>query len=377
MALTDIPSIKTIKERIISDIEGKINQNVPANDLSFIKVFAGATAVVIHMLYQAIAWVYKQIFTSTQDKESLLKDGESIGVIYQVATYAVITATVTGDGGSVAAGITFVSNKNVVYRVNSTTAIPGTVVMTALKSGTIGNLSIGDEISLSVSASGVDQIATITELTSTADDDEDIEDYRERVSVRKRTKFFFGSPAGYALSGLEAPNFIWVGPYASETLPGTVNVYGRVDLDLGTDGIPTSPQLAELENYLRYDNGTGQEIRRPINDDLNVLPVVNNEFDITVTVQDVNTMLKAQIEGAIREKVQSYEPYIEGVSLIRNDTMTITDLATVGNAIAAPEGGKLVDVSIVDKLTTSFVSAYTFYGDTFGIVDSVSFVDIA
>ena len=32
MALTDIPSIKDIKIRIISDVEAKINQDIPADD---------------------------------------------------------------------------------------------------------------------------------------------------------------------------------------------------------------------------------------------------------------------------------------------------------------------------------------------------------
>jgi len=299
MALTDIPSIETIKDRIISDVESKISQTVPANRLSFIKVFAGAFAVIFHLLYQTLSWVYKQIFPQTQAEEALRLEGDAIGVDFGTATYAVITASVTGSAGSISAGTTFYGDNQVIYRVDSTTAIPGNVQMTALTAGTIGNLSISDQIFLASAASGIDKTATVFSIVSVAEDDEDIEDYRLRVRLRKRTKFIYGSPAGYALSGLEAPNFIWVGPYADATIPGQVNVYGRVDLSLGTNGIPTTAQLTELENFLRYDNGTGQEIRRPISDTLVVLPVSNNEFDVILTVQNVNAALKLEIESAV------------------------------------------------------------------------------
>ena len=376
MALTDIPSIKTIKERIVSDVETKINQTVPANLLSFVRVFAGSMAVIFHLLYQTIAWVYKQIFPQTQSIEALRLEGEAIGIIYQTATYGVVSATVTGTAGSINSGERFNGPNQVVYRVNNTTVIPGNVLMTALSSGSIGNLSTGDLLNISTSVAGIDSTATTVEMTATADDDEDIEDYRNRVIIRKQTKFIYGSPAGYALSGLETPNFIWVGPVADSVLPGNVNIYGRVSLDLGTDGIPTGSQLIELENYLRYDNGTGQEIRRPISDTIVTLPVNNNEFDVIVTVQNVNTTLKAEIETAINTKIQSYEPYIDGVTQTRNDTLTTTDIAIVGDTIAAPEGGKVVTVTLYDVTGNAYFNAFTFFGGTFGISRNISFIDI-
>jgi len=379
MALTDVPSIKTIRDRIVADVESKINQDVPAYSLSFVRVVAGAFAVAFYLLYQLTAWVYKQIFTQTQDIEALKLDGESKGILYRNATYGVLSATVnTSDGlpGSINSGNTFYGSNDVVYRVNSTTEIPGAVAMTALTSGKVGNLTAGDEITLSSSAPGVAPVATVILMTLTADDDEDIENYRERVAIRKRTKFIYGSPAGYALSGLETPNFIWVGPYADPLFAGNVNVYGRVSLDLGTNGIPTSAQLLELENFLKYDNGVGDETRKPTTDTLVVLPIQNNEFDIIVSVQNVSLALKTDIENAIIEKVASYEPFIAGVSQVRNDTMTNTDIAIIGDTVATPDGGKVVSVTLFDVTGGAYFNSFTFFGGVFGKARNISFIDI-
>lgn len=376
MAITDIPSIKDLKTRIVSDVESQINQDIPTTLLSFVRVFASAFAVLFYLLYQTTAWVYKQIFTQSQSIDSLRLEGESLGVIYQLSTSAIVSATVTGSGGTVSSGTTFVGPNQITYRVESTTAIPGPVDMTALTSGTIGNLSVGDELSLASSSPGVDSLAVVLGMTSTADDDEEIEDYRNRVAIRKRTKFIYGSPAGYTLSGLETPGFIWIGPFADPGLPGNVNIYGRVEFDLLTDGVPTSPQLDELENFLRFDNGTGQEIRRPISDILIVLPVSNTEFDVTITVQNVNTALKNEIEEAVGDKIKSYEPFIDGVTQSRNDTLTVTDIAIVGDTIANPQGGKVVSVALFDVSGDVFFNAYTFFGGVFGKLRNTTFIDI-
>ena len=67
MPLPDIPSIEVIKNRIVSDVAGKINQTVPELPLTFVKVLASAIAAFVFLLYQSILWVYKQIFPESAD----------------------------------------------------------------------------------------------------------------------------------------------------------------------------------------------------------------------------------------------------------------------------------------------------------------------
>jgi uncharacterized phage protein gp47/JayE len=376
--LTDIPSVEEIKNRIISDVESKINDTVPALPISLVRAFAFALATPFHLAYQMAAWAYRQIFVSTQSRESLLREGANLGVPYQEATFGVVTATITGTDPDVDAGTLFVGPNQVTYRVGSTTAIPGDVALDALTAGSIGNLTTGDELTISKTTPGIDSVATVVEMTSTADDDEDIEVYRSRVALRKRTKFIYGSVAGYVLSGLETPNFTWVGVYADPALPGTVDIYGRVDLDLATEGIPTAPQLTELETYLRYDPTTGQEVRRPISDTLNPLAVINREFAVEITIEGAGATLKASIKDAVKAKVQSYAPYRSGVDASRNDTLTNSDLVVVSDALAVKDGAKIVSIQITDILAASIIDRYQFFGGTFGIANltDITFVDV-
>lgn len=380
MAILDIPSIQEIKSRIVSDIESKTGQEIPPLPVTFIRILAGAIAPIAFLLYQSIVWVYKQNFPQLSDKATLSLLGEAIGIYLEPAKKSEITADVPGSGDYVLLGETFISSAQVIYQVTETTDIIGGVAsdvpMKALTAGSIGNVVVGEELSLTKAVAGLDGVAIVTALTISGEDEEDTESYRSRVILRYRTKFFWGSPAGYYFAGIETPNFIWVGPYAHETSAGFVKIYGRVDISLGTDGIPTSGQLLELENYLRYDNGVGQEIRRPIGDNLEILPVFNKEFDITVFIENGNSALKADIEDALRVKMQSYEPYIIGVSLTRNDTLTNSDIVIEADSLALQQNAKVVSVIITNVETAFPESSYTFFGGEFGLIRDVTFQDV-
>jgi len=123
MALPTIPSIEVIKNRIVSDIEAKVNQFTPALPLAFNKVIASAIAGLIFLLYQAIVWVYKQIFPASADDVSISLLGSIVGVIRVPAVQALLLATVPGTGPQVDQGTLFNGPNGLVYRVTTSTAI--------------------------------------------------------------------------------------------------------------------------------------------------------------------------------------------------------------------------------------------------------------
>jgi len=375
MAIPDIPSIEEIKNRIVSDVTDSINQVVPSFFISFVRVLASAIASMHYLTYQAILWVYKQIFPSSADYFNLILLGRIVDVTPKEATNAIILCTVPGSGSEVTQGTTFIYTNDVTYRVETTTLIVSgealNVPMRALTSGGIGNVADGEILNLTSSTLGLDGTAEVTSTDTSGADEESEDSFAARVSLRYRIKFIAGTPGGYALYGLETPNFTWVGPYADEDIHKQVNIYGRVDNQ--TDGIPTSSQLAELEEYCSFDQETGKEIRRAIGDELNTLAISRRVFDLEIFINNSNSGINAEIESAENDFIDTLEPFIQGVSSVRRDVLTNTDTAGVADDVAERNGAKVTQVVITDTVTGLTETNYSFYGGEFGKWGTITF----
>lgn len=378
MALPDIPSIEEIKNRIVSDIEGKINQTIPLLPIALVRVLASSIAGIIYLLYQAILWVYKQIFPESADFFNLRLLGALVGVFQVDAVQALILCTVPGTGAQVNAGTLFLGSNNITYRVETTTAIVGgealNVPLLALTSGNIGNLINGEVLNITSTDLTLDGTATVTSTDTPGADAESRESFSARVAIRYRVRDINGSVGAYTINGLETPNFIWIGPYAPEDLPGAVTVYGRVDDQ--PDGIPTSAQLTTLETFLQIDTATGKEYRRPIGDNLSTLPISVREFDLEIFINGSNPQLDSDIEDAVKTHITTLEPFIQGVSASRKSVLTNANVVGVADSVADQEGAKVTFVVITDVTTGFIETSYEFFGGEFGKFRNVTFTDV-
>jgi uncharacterized phage protein gp47/JayE len=375
MAQPTIPSIQEISDRIYTDITGKINQGIPTLPLSFVKVLSAALAALFFLKYLAIIWVYRQIFPATADYENLVLHGAVVDTTPVSAVQAVLLCDIDGSGAQVSAGTLFTGTNNIVYRVVSTVPIVGgtapDVQLLALTSGDIGNLENGEILNIASVDLGLDGTALVVDTLTSGADAESDESFSERVALRYRTRYINGSTSGYAQNGLECPNFIWVGPYAHPTLPGAINIFGKVDNQVG--GIPTQGQLNELLDYVTYDPITGKTVRRPTCDTVYTLPIFNRQFDLEVFISGSNSEINANITTAVNNYMDSLEPYIEGMSGSRKDVLTNTGVASEADAVAVAAGAKVTSVTITDVLTALPETNYTFYGGEFGVFRNITF----
>ena len=379
MALPQIASIQEIKDRIFTDITGKINQGVPSLPLSFVKVLSAALSAMMFLLYQATLWVYKQIFPATADYENLVLLGAVVGITPIPAVQAVLLCDIDGSGAQATAGTLFTGSNNIVYRIVTTVPIVmGTapdVELLALTSGDIGNLENGEILNIASVDLGLDGTALVVDTDTSGADAESIESFSARVSLRYRTRYINGSTAGYILNGLETPNFVWVGAFAHPTLPGAINIYGKVDNQAG--GIPTESQLNELRDSLTYDPITNQIYRRPLGDTLYLLPIANRQFDVEVFINGGNSEINAKITIALDAYIGSLEPYIEGASASRKDVLTNVGAASEADAVAVLNGAKVTAITITDVLTGLTETNYTFYGGMFGVWRTIIYTPVA
>lgn len=379
MALPIIPSVEEIKNRIVSDVEGKINQFIPAFPISFVKILAKALSGIIFLQYQAIIWVYKQIFPDSADDASLALLGTIVGIFRVKSVNAIILCDVPGTGPQVSQGTLFTGDNGIVYRVETTTAIvagnaPDTPLR-ALTSGEIGNLINGEPLEVSQVTPGLSGAATVTSTQTPGANQESLENFSARVSLRYRIRYITGSIGAYALNGLETPNFIWIGPYEDITIPNRINIYGKVDNQ--PDGIPTNAQLEQLLFFITYDPGTGKEWRRGTNDDLVVAPIEVREFDIEIFINSSNTEINEAVTAAVKKYISALAPFITGITTTRNDTLTKTAAAAAANTAANNEGALVTDVILTDVVLDQIETKYAFFGKEHGKFRNVTFVVVA
>lgn len=373
MGIPQIPTGQEIKDRIVQDLNSKLNQTTPALPKAFNDVLAGAIAGIILLLYQSILWVYRQLFPETADLASLKLLGALVNVFQLPSVFAVLEADVPGTNGyTPPLGTLFRGSNGIVYKITTTSLIAGgisSVTITAQESGEIGNLPNGTIIDIVSPDTNLIGTAEITATTTSGDDAETDDAYRARIISEYRKRRTGGSPADYESWGLETPNFNWISPLDDPDTAGEVIVYGKVDNQ--TDGIPTGNQLTELKEFLKVDPVSGLRTRHPIGPDVTTLPITRFEFNIEIFIQNGTPSIEADITIAVTDYVETQEPFNEAIHIVKKDTVSEGGIADVSNDIANPQSATVTAV-ILSQVTPSLViQSYQLFGGEWGKVNNI------
>lgn len=378
MSIPVIPTLQEIKDRIVADLENKINQVTPALPKAFNKVLAGSIAGLFLLLYQACLWTYRQIFPSTADIVALRLLGALVNVFQLPAVFAVLVADVPGTNAYVPPeGTLFRGSNGAVYKITTTEAISSgtaSVTLTAQTSGEIGNLPNGTILDIVSPDPNLTGIATITATTTSGDDAESDDSLRARVISEYRKRRTGGAPADYESWGLETPNFDWISPLDSPTTPGEVEVYGRVDNQ--TDGIATGNQLSELYDFLTKDPVSGLRTRHPIGPDVITKPITRFSFDIEIFIQGSTPSIESDITLGVTNYLETQEPFNVAIDIIRIDTISQGGIADIANDIANPQSATITAVILSQTTPSLIIQSYQLFGGEFGKVNSITFTDV-
>jgi hypothetical protein len=147
-------------------------------------------------------------------------------------------------------------------------------------------------------------------------------------------------------------------------------------VDNQTDGIPTAAQLLELKNMVTYDPETWKKYRRPIGDEVECLPISRYLFDVEISIKDASALVKANIETALIEYLDSLEPYNEGISSLRNDAVTNAGISAAIGSIAKEAGATILQIVVKETLTGTTVNNYILYGGEHAKMNSITFEDV-
>jgi uncharacterized phage protein gp47/JayE len=360
-----IPTIGTIRDQILADIESATGQTAPVLPKAVWRVIATAMAGVLHLLYRAAAWAYREIFTATADDEALIRRGAEYGLTRTAAVAWRGTATATGTNGTtIPAGTAFAYNGQV-YEVETAVTISGATAITlaALDGGADSTLADATVVTIVTPLAGVDADATVTATTTTGADAEDIETFRARLEARQANK-----PQGGAISD-------WVG-WATEVsgigeaiverpAAGEVNIYPLTDDTDPANRIPSGAQLTEVEDYV------SDPIRAPIRAGaITVTAPTELNFDVDIAnLSPDNATIRANIESAIdtymyARRPKQYSDQVDDLSVVSEGEIT-------GIVIAA--GAQVATVDLKNAAGSS-ITSYTLDYDELAVLRTLSWV---
>lgn len=360
------PTTQEINNNIIAQLEASLNQTIPLLPKSFMRVLSKTLAGVFILLYKYAGFSFLQIFVATATIRStdingvqvspLTEWGRLIGVGDPAsATQAelTITITVTNQIGILPSGTQLVGNTNgVTYITIGAVNLNAPTVIALVRAvsdqaggggrGIIGNLDIGAKMSFANPLANVQREAVVlTEEVTGADGESEVA-YRQRVTDRFQARPQGGALADYRLWAEEPAGIVNAFPYTSDC-PGQVDVFieATPESSGSPDGIPTTPQLEEALNSIKFDPA-GVQNRLPANALANTFPITRQVFDVTVSGLNVDNLpqVQADITEALTEYFLEREPFITGLSVPpRRDRITTSQVEGVINDIVEAVGG--------------------------------------
>lgn len=260
------------------------------------------------------AWLYRQIFISTSAKAALELHGYDAGVALDAGSYASgdIQADCT-DGVVVPAGLRWVRADGASYRVMKDVGSSGgsvTMPVEAEDVGVDGNLSSGSVLtprSDSVAPQGLASTGVVTsDGLVGGEDEEEIEAYRARLLDRRRNPPAGGSAQDYerwTKEALPAVRDVFVDSFADDTR----TVWLQFTVDDRPNGIPTSAQVADVQDYV------GSPVRRPVTARLAVS--APTPVEVPVTIDDLSpssgplrNAIAAELASAFTDGVEPGRP---------------------------------------------------------------------
>jgi hypothetical protein len=364
-----IPTTKEQAEQNLANIEARINQESPLADKAFNRVIAIMEAMGFTSLAKFAAERVLQNLAITATGDDLDKLGAEHGVIRKEAESTVLTATLPGvDTTIIPQTIDFIGDANGVrYFLNSAAEIGDPVsgvaelTMTAETPGVVGNLQLGDTLSIGTQIAGAETVATVAVITGEttailnvgADREED-EAYRLRVLDEIRARCGGGNAADYRKWAQEVAGVARAYPYAGkpvelllESSPPDRTVYIEADTTIDPDGIAPQSLLDEVRDTITTDPSTGLA-RQPLgltDDTLFVESISRTAFFVEIRNLSVSSDLVAKTKNEISAALTAYflviKPFVDGLdSLVdRNDKITDVTVSNVVQDVAAANGG--------------------------------------
>lgn len=362
------PTLDELIDRVDTDIKGGLDITTVLRR-SFLGVLSRAIAGMSHLMLGYLTWVAKQVFPDTAELEFLNRWASIWGITRNEATFAQFTIRFTGTDGGV------IPEDTILQRADGTqyqTDVEGTVgettpglvdvQVTAVLSGSAGDMDVAQTMNLLSPIASVDSEAIIQTIVTDADDTESDDSLRERLVTRLQLPPLGGSANDYIQWQREVTGVTrsWVLPL--HLGPGTVGCSFVVDNE--TPIIPIPAKVTEVQDYIDF--------RKPVTALVTVFAPNEASLDMTIAIKPntvpVQNAIITELEDLIKRDAQVAGSYggpsitndgslllskiRQAVSLgIDLEDFEITLINGVAPANVVPASGELITLGIVTWAT--------------------------
>jgi len=328
------PTLQQIVDRIITDIESRIEGANTLLRRSVLRVLGRVYAGAVHLLYGYLSYIKDQMFATTADTDNLEIIGSEFGITRKAPTKATGSATATGTNGVTIPAGTQLELDEQVYIIDNTVVIVGGVAiidLTAQEGGSDGNSEPLSVLSFVSPIAGVDSTATVDAFGLTGGVDEESDDeLRARTIARKRQPPHGGAAFDYVAWAKEVSGVTRAWVISQYRGPGTAGVAFARDNDPNTI-IPTSAQIEEVRQYLiqHVDPLTGVDVGIPIGAEEGLFMIEPTLFsqDFAIDIYPNTVAIQQAIQSSLDDLL-----FIEGGP---GETLYISEMIV---AISAAQG---------------------------------------
>lgn len=299
------PTIKEIRDRIVSDINARIPSSDARLPNSVLNILATVFAMAIYPLYQLFEYICLQIDPATAEGTYLERHGRMVRLTRNSASPGVGRVTFTGLAGTeIPLGTEIQRSDGVKYQTTvaaQLTADSITVPVISLDDGKTVNADQGVQCSLISPIAGLDSECEIASggITGGSDIESD-KDFKERILERMKNPPGAGTKADYKNWAESIPGVSKAWVYPQELGVGNVTV--RIITDQGSEApIPSEELIKKVKDYI--------ETVRPIGvSNLQVLAPIAKPLDLTIDLlpddETTRESVKSSLKNLIRQEAE-------------------------------------------------------------------------
>lgn len=376
-----IQSIEENSEQIIQDIENKTNQTTPAVPFAYNKNLADAMSAqaAVNKLHNVDQRNECFVDTASEFVGLPLLAGET-NTPRNNGNQTILTVSVIGENGVVIGtynnGPEFVKDDVVYQTIQGATIAAGvaSINVQAKVTGSIANLQNGDEMTLSSTFTGIDDVATVTDTVSPGTDQEDVEDWRQKI---KQEKAFPSTVAGttpwFARISQIVPGITAAYPYSSDDI-GKIDLFLAADAELG--GVPPIEMMDAVVSIFKiapYDC-----LWSTLPDRIDAQQSVKDIYGVQITQgsEPITQPTRDAITASIEVYFENRKPFIEGLSLSNTGVINKADIFAITQNIingSTGEKGIVADV-VITAMAYPAADIYIMPEGLRAVVSGVSFV---
>lgn len=366
--------VKELAAQFLANFENKINQESPLNDKAFLRVMSGNQALFTAEIIKLAQSKSRANLALTAFGDELEKIGAEYGINRKPAVAAVLNISLpAADLTLIPQTVIFTGDSNGVQYRPADQAIAGggeaLMTVTAGITGTDGNLTDGETLTINRQIPGAETVATVLN-TETLGVNEELEtSYQRRVLTAARRRL-----GGYGFIdnrqwAEETPGVAAAYPFTGRpgivgSLPPERTMYIEADSTIDPDGIAPPALLDDARDHLNTNPETGiSRLTLGMTDEklfvesiTRILIYVEVRGLITQPGQD--TLVQNAIDASLAFYFLSLKMFITGLDAPEDKNDTITDLSVsdivqdilrINNATASGVGFGLTPGSFVGQ----------------------------